>query len=337
MVERLSACVVGGGAWGTALACVLARGGHDVLLWAYEPEVAEDVAARHENRTYLPGIRLPDAICATTDLAAAVAGRDVIVSVCPAQHTRRLTAQWAPHARPDAMLISASKGIEVGSEELLSQVFEAVLPEPLRSRVAFLSGPSFAREVAEEKPTVVVVAARHEALAERLQHVFARPTFRTYRTTDVVGVEVAGALKNVMAIATGICDGLGLGQNARAALITRGLVELTRMAVRLGANPITLMGLAGMGDLVLTCTADMSRNRTVGLLLGSGRTLGDILGGMPQIAEGVPTAESAFHLARRLGVDTPILDEVYHILHAGRPVAGAVDRLMTRALKREEV
>src|SRR5581483_9501853 len=294
-----------------------------------------DVNERRENRTFLPGIRLPPNVRATGRLDEAVRGRTLVVSVVPAQHTRRVVALWAPHAAGDAIVVSAAKGIELETNGLMSDVFAEVLPERLRARVTFLSGPSFAREVAERHPTAVVVAARDEALAERVQHLVAQPAFRVYRSTDVVGVEVGGALKNVIAVATGISDGLGLGLNARAALITRGLAEITRIAVRLGADPTTLMGLAGMGDLVLTCTGDSSRNRTVGLALGRGRRLADVLHGMPQVAEGVTTARAAHALARRLGVDTPLIDEVYAVLHEDRPLEGVVERLMTRTLKRE--
>ncbi len=335
--QRIRATVIGAGAWGTALATVLADAGHDVLVWAHEPNVVDDINERHENRTFLPGTHLDPSIRATRDLTSAVSERRLIVSVAPAQHTARLAAQWGPLAPRDALVVCASKGIELGTGRLLSQVLDEALPAALRPRASFLSGPSFAREVAERQPTVVVVAARDEAIAEEVQHLVARPTFRVYRSTDVVGVEVGGALKNVMAIATGVCDGMGLGHNARAALITRGLTELTRLAVRLGANPITLMGLAGMGDLVLTCTADLSRNRTVGLALGQGRALEEVLGAMPQVVEGVTTAQAAHDLAARLGVEVPIIDEVHAILHEGRPLKGAVERLMTRALKREEV
>lgn len=329
--------VIGSGAWGTALAQVLADGGYPVTMWAYEEKVASDINSLHENSVYLPGIELSAQISATSDLSEAVIGADLILSVCPAQHVRGVTKQWIDHMNPDATIVSASKGIEQGTGKLISEVFDDVLPGDLGAHVAYLSGPSFAREVGMRKPTVVVVASRDEARAEHVQHLFARPTFRTYRSTDVVGVEVGGALKNVIAVATGICDGMGLGYNARAALITRGLTEITRMAVALGANPITLMGLAGQGDLILTCTADLSRNRTVGKELGKGRSLDEVLAGMPQVVEGVATAASAYHLARRLGVETPIIDEAYFVLHEGRPIQGAVERLMTRALKREEV
>ncbi len=333
----LRATVIGAGAWGTALATVLVEGDHQVTIWAYEPEVAADINDNHANSVYLPDIDLPEELVATSDLKAAVEDAELILSVCPAQHLRTLATQWIPYARPDAIVVVASKGIETGTGMLLSEVLDDVLPPTMRRRVAFLSGPSFAREVAAGLPTVVVVAAEEEALAEQVQHTFARPTFRTYRSTDVVGVEVAGALKNVMAIATGICDGMDLGHNARAAILTRGLLELTRMAVKLGADPITMMGLAGMGDLVLTCTGDLSRNRTLGKALGSGRSVADVLGGQPQVVEGVATAKAAYHLARKLGVDTPIVDEVYGVLYENADIAGAVERLMTRSLKREQV
>lgn len=335
--NNLAIGVVGAGAWGTALASLLARKGYSVILWAYENEVAESINTHHENRVYLPKTSLPESLAATNDIVEAVADKGLVLSVCPAQHVRMVTGQWAPHAREDAVVVSASKGIETGTCKLVSQVLEEVLPENFHDKLAYLSGPSFAKEVAQEMPTVVSIAARDEEVAEQVQRTFYSPTFRTYRTTDVVGLEVGGALKNVMAIATGISDGMGLGNNARAALITRGLVELTRMAVAMGADPITMMGLAGFGDLVLTCTGDLSRNRSVGKALGAGRKLQDILDSMPQVVEGVSTAKSAYDLARQLDVETPIIDEVYHVLHRGRPVEGGVERLMLRSLKREEL
>ncbi len=331
----MKAAVIGAGAWGTALATVLVEAGHDTLMWAFESDVVNSINQQHENPVFLPDVDLPPELRATPDLQAAVRGRALILSVVPAQHSRRLTGQWVDAAADDAVVVVASKGIELGTGKLLSDVFEETLRDSMD--LAFLSGPSFAKEVARGLPTVVVCASRDEAVAERVQHAFARPTFRTYRSTDVVGVEVGGALKNVIAIATGICDGMGLGHNAVAAVITRGLTELTRMAVKLGADPLTMMGLAGMGDLVLTCTGDLSRNRTFGKALGRGRTVEELLGAKPQVVEGVATAKAAHDLARKLDVSTPIVDEIYAILYEGADVGGAVQRLMTRSLKREEV
>ncbi|MEC8022497.1 MAG: NAD(P)H-dependent glycerol-3-phosphate dehydrogenase [Myxococcota bacterium] len=331
----LRACVVGAGAWGTALASVLCEAGHQVTIWAFEPKVSHDIQANRLNSTYLPDVALPDGLQSTSKLNAAIAGADLIISVVPSQHTRRVTELWSETAKKDAVIVCASKGIELGTGKLLSDVFEETLPASMRTRMCFLSGPSFAKEVACQQPTVVVCASTNEAAAQHVQHAFARPFFRTYWTHDVVGVEVGGALKNVMAIATGICDGMGLGLNARAALITRGLFEITRVAVALGAEPTTLMGLAGQGDLILTCTGDLSRNRRVGLALGKGENLEKVLGAMPQVVEGVATAQAAHRLARRLGVSTPIIDEVYGVLHQGLDVSGTVERLMTRSLKRE--
>lgn len=337
MEEHLRVAVIGAGAWGTALASVLVEAEQDVLMWAFEPEVAESISRRHENPVYLPDVDLAPQLQATSSLEEAVRGRDLVLTVVPAQHLRQVATRWVPHAAPHAVVVNASKGIELGTGKLLSDVLEEVLPAHLRRRTAYLSGPSFAREVATGLPTVVVIAARDEAIAERVQHLFARPTFRTYRTTDVIGVEVGGALKNVMAIATGICDGMGLGLNARAAVITRGLLELTRMAKKLGADPITMMGLAGMGDLVLTCTGDLSRNRTFGKALGEGHSVGELIGARPQVVEGYATAKAAYNLSQRLGVYTPIIDEIYSVLYEEKPVAACVHSLMTRPLKREEV
>ena len=329
--------MIGAGAWGTALATVLCDAGHQVTLWAHEPEVAVSINTLHENRTYLADVALPDSLRCTNDLREAVYSADLIVSVVPAQHTRRVAKNWIPYVSQSAVIVCASKGIELGTGQLLSDVFEDILTPQLKQRMCFLSGPSFAREVAQRQPTVVVCAGADETVAKYVQHAFARPTFRTYWTNDVAGVEVGGALKNVMAIATGICDGMGLGLNARAALVTRGLIEITRVAVALGAEPTTLMGLAGQGDLILTCTGDLSRNRRVGLAIGRGEQLSDVLGGMPQVVEGVATAQAAHRLARRLNVSTPIIDEVYAVLHQGLDVAGTVERLMTRSLKRETI
>ncbi len=325
--------VVGAGAWGTALADLLGRNGHRVRLWAYEEEVAAAIAAGRENTPYLPGHRLHDGVACTTDLGAAVAGVELVVSASPSQVVRQVMGRAAPHLAPGAAVVSASKGIENGSLKLMHQVLAEVLPAGVA--VGALSGPSFADEVARGMPTAVSVAFRDAAAAARCQELFAGPTFRVYTLDDVVGVEVGGALKNVLALAAGISDGLGFGHNSRAALITRGLAELGRLGAALGAVPLTFLGLSGLGDLVLTCTGELSRNRSVGVRLGRGERLADILASMRAVAEGVKTCDAAVALARRVGVEVPIAEEVWKVLHAEKDPRQAVVDLMGRPSRRE--
>lgn len=327
--------VIGGGSWGTALASVLRRNGHEVLVWAHDADVVESIERRGENTRYLPGVALPAGLRATGDLAAATAGAELVLAVSPSHVTRGLMEQLAPHLRPNVPIVCASKGIENDTLMTMSEVLEDVLPPERHPYLAFLSGPSFAAEVVRGLPTMVVVASRWERLARQVQQVFAAPTFRVYTSRDVVGAELGGALKNVIAIAAGASDGLGFGFNARSGMITRGLAEITRLAVRQGANPVTLSGLAGMGDLVLTCTAELSRNRTVGFRLGQGEKLADVLGTMTQVAEGVRTTRSAHELARKVGVDMPLTDAVYSVLFEGVSARDAVANLSSRELKAE--
>jgi len=327
--------VVGGGAWGTALADLLARGGNAVDLWVYEEDLAAEMARTRENRVYLPGHRLAEGVRPSSDLAAVVTGAEVVVSVSPSQVVRHVMGRAAPHLRADALVVSASKGIENGTLQLMNQVLEEVLPEAVSRRLAVLSGPSFAAEVARGVPTAVSLACADPAAADRLQRLFSGATFRVYTLEDVVGVELGGALKNVVALAAGISDGLGFGHNSRAALITRGLAEISRLGTALGARPLTFLGLAGMGDLVLTCTGDLSRNRTVGLRLGQGEKLSAILGSMQAVAEGVKTCEAAVGLADRLEVDVPISREVWRVLYEEKDPRRAVEELMGRPSKRE--
>ena len=334
-MEMTRVSVVGAGAWGTALADHLGRNGHPVRLWVYEPDLAKTMAASGENTTYLPGCRLSELVVPSADLAAVVTGAEVVLSVSPSQVVRRVMKEAAPHLRPDAVVVSASKGIENGSLKLMNQVLEEVLPVALHPRIAVLSGPSFAAEVARGVPTAVSIACGDTALAEELQQIFSGPTFRAYTHDDVVGVELGGALKNVIALAAGISDGLGFGHNSRAALITRGLAEISRLGVALGAQPLTFLGLSGMGDLVLTCTGDLSRNRTVGMRLGKGETLGQVLGSMTAVAEGVKTCDSVVGLAEKLGVEVPIAGEVWQVLHEEKDPAAAVKDLMSRPSRRE--
>jgi glycerol-3-phosphate dehydrogenase (NAD(P)+) len=328
------AAVIGGGSWGTALALQLARNGRDVRLWFHDPSLEKRVRRGRVNRTYLPGHRLPAAVQTTARLPVALEGATTVLVVVPSHHLRRVVRRCAPHLRRGAALLMASKGIENRTLLRMSQVAaeETGLPA---ARIASLSGPSFAREVALGHPTTVVIGARSAALARRLQEEMNGERFRVYRNADQVGVELGGALKNVVALAAGILDGLGYGSNTSAALLTRGLHEITRLAVALGGRRTTLAGLAGMGDLVLTCTGKLSRNRQVGVELGRGRSLREILADMKMVAEGVRTSRSARALSLRSGVEMPIVQQVHGILFRGRSPARAVQALLERELKSE--
>jgi glycerol-3-phosphate dehydrogenase (NAD(P)+) len=328
----MKCAVIGAGAWGTALASVLAENAHDVTVWAFEPDVADAINTHHENPRFLPGVALAPRIRATHDEAAALAGAEFVVLATPSHALRPVTRTCAPAVAPNATLVVATKGIEQDTLALMTDVAAAELPG--RPVVAF-SGPSFAAEVAARQPTAIVAASRDAAAATRVQTAFSSPSFRVYTHDDVTGVELGGALKNVMAVATGISDGLGLGFNARAALITRGLAEITRLGVRLGAVPATFAGLAGVGDLVLTCTGSLSRNRSVGLEIGRGSTLSEVMAGRETVAEGVTTTRSAVALAKREGVDMPIATAVHRVLFERQPARWALVELMTRELKGE--
>ncbi|GFO58797.1 glycerol-3-phosphate dehydrogenase [NAD(P)+] [Geomonas silvestris] len=329
--------VIGAGSWGTTLADLLAKKGHAVTLWAYEPDLVQEMRTNRENNPYLPGIRLADNLRFTNDLEEAYAGCTMVLCVVPSQLVRRVMGSSLPYLAPDAILVSASKGIELDTLCTVSEIYREILPPELFARFAALSGPSFAREVAQEMPTAVTVAAASEEVAHRVQQAFNSRFFRVYRNEDVVGVELGGAIKNVIAIAAGISDGLGFGHNTRAALITRGLAEMTRLGLAMGAQASTFAGLAGMGDLVLTCTGDLSRNRNVGIQIGQGRQLAEILGEMRMVAEGVKTTESAYNLAQKMGVEMPIIDQMYQMLYQDKPARQAVLELMTRNLKAEGV
>lgn len=327
--------VIGAGSWGTALAGHLAGTGATVKLWAWETEVADAVNREHENTVFLPGFKLPDSLTATTDGAEALAGAPMVLSVVPSHVVREVWSTLGAHLAEGAILISASKGIEGETGLLMNEVLTEVVPGLTESRFACLSGPSFAREVIAGQPCAVAVAASSAETAAAVQVCLSSPVFRVYTTDDVVGTEMGGALKNVAAIAVGASDGLGLGLNARAALITRALAEITRAAVAAGAEPLTLAGLAGVGDLVLTCTGSLSRNRSVGEELGKGRSIDEILGGMRMVAEGVRTTRSAMQLRAKLGVEMPITEQVHAMLYEGRPAAEATEQLMSRRLKPE--
>lgn len=318
--------VVGAGAWGTALADRLARNEHDVVLWAYEPDVALSINSSHINR-FLPEAQLAPSLVATSDMQAAVGGASIIVMVAPS-HVTRATAEAAqPYASRDALIVVGSKGIEQYTLARMTAVVEDVFE---RGPAVALSGPSFAAEVAAGQPTAVVAACSERDPATRVQQLFHAPSFRVYTQHDVIGAELGGAVKNVMAVATGICEGLDLGFNARAALITRGLAEMTRLGTALGAEPETFAGLAGMGDLVLTCTGQLSRNRALGVEIGRGKTLDAALAGRQSVAEGVITTRSTRALAERVGVSMPIVDAVYGVLFEGDAPRDAITGLMGR-------
>lgn len=332
-VERIA--VIGGGSWGTALAGRLAANGNDTILWAYEAELVTEINASHTNSIYLPGVNLHPTLACTGNLEEAVSGRSIVLMVTPVQVMRGVLKQLAQCIGPEAVIANASKGIELETLQTVSQICGEILGETALSRYVALSGPTFAREVAQELPSLIVAASRDENSARRIQAAFSCPCLRVYTNSDVTGVELGGAVKNVIAIAAGICDGLGFGHNARAALITRGLAEMNRLGQATGAQAVTFAGLAGMGDLVLTCTGDLSRNRTVGFKLGQGMKLADILGEMRMVAEGVKSAESVYRLSQRLGVEMPITEKTFQILHQDKPARQAVIELMTRDLKAE--
>jgi glycerol-3-phosphate dehydrogenase (NAD(P)+) len=326
--------VLGAGSFGTCLALHCARE-HDVILWARDPELAKAIDRDHRNPRYLREVRLPDSVRATSDLAEALSGCELVICSVPSHGVRDVMRRAAPHLPEQAILVSTVKGIESGTWMRMDQVFEDVLDPVHHPRLVFLSGPSFAREVAESRPTAVTLACREEAYAISVQSSLSSPWFRCYSASDVIGVELGGALKNVIAIAIGIADGLGTGQNARAGLMTRGLREITRLGVAMGADPLTFQGLAGMGDLVLTCTGDLSRNRSVGIELGRGRPLATIVAGMSEVAEGVRTAAAAVELARRHGVEMPIAEAVHAVLEGKLEPRQAAEQLMRRQLRPE--
>jgi glycerol-3-phosphate dehydrogenase (NAD(P)+) len=329
----VSVAVLGAGSWGTTLATLLAAKGEDVRLWAYEADVVESVNRFRENTLFLPGVRLDARVRAYADAAAAAAGAEVIVSAPPSHAARSVLASVRAAVAPGTLLVSATKGLETDTLALMSEVVAQCVPQ---ARVAVLSGPSFAVEVCQGQPTAVVAAAADPGAARATQQLFATRTFRVYSGADVVGVELAGALKNVIAIAAGILEGLGLGHNPRAALITRGLAEITRLGVAMGADPLTFAGLAGMGDLVLTTTGSLSRNRALGVALARGETLEQYRATHRTVAEGANTSRAGAALGRRMGVELPIIQKVCEVLFSGKPAPEAVPELMGRELKSEQ-
>lgn len=327
--------VLGGGAWGTALAKVLADKGDEVAMWCRSPELATQINATHSNPKYLPTAQLGPTLRATSDLRDAIDGASMVVFVAPSHATREVARLAAPVLPTDVPLVSATKGIENESLMFVDEILADELPKACEKNLAFLSGPSFAKELAAGLPTGVVIASKDDRVRAEVMRRFHAPYMRTYGSRDIVGVECGGALKNVVAIASGAAEGLGFGHNTRAMLITRGLAEVVRLAMARGGEPLTLAGLAGMGDLVLTCTGELSRNKTVGVELGRGRRLPEILAGLGHVAEGVKTAKSAFDLAKKLGIDMPIVRETYAVLYEDKPAAQAVRDLMSRELGHE--
>jgi len=327
--------IIGGGSWGTALSIVLSPKFPAVRLWVYEKDLAKRMDRLRENDTFLPGFQLPANVEIHTEIGAAVQGADAVLGVMPSHHARGLYTQMRPHLRPSMAIVSATKGLEEGTLMRISEVIREVLGQEFKRRIAVLSGPTFAREVARGEPAAVVIASADRDLARQIQEAFSGPTLRLYTNDDVIGVELGAALKNVIAIGAGVCHGLGLGNNTMAALITRGLAEITRLAVAMGAKPRTLSGLAGLGDLVLTCTGELSRNRTVGLKLARGHRLEEILASTPMVAEGVRTTYAAIEMAQKVGVEMPITEQMHAMLAHGQSPREAIRLLMERSLKRE--
>lgn len=331
--------VIGAGAWGTALSIALGRqGGHHVKLWAHERAVCESIAATRENLAFLPNHRIPEAVTPTNALQEALVNSEIVVSVMPSNHCRSVVEQMSEFFTPELLVVSATKGLENDSLMRMSEVIRHVINQRRRflPRLGALSGPTFAKEVARGDPTAITIATQDFELAQRVQREFSDPSFRVYTNDDVIGVELGGALKNVIAIAAGVCDGLGLGHNSVAALITRGLAEITRLVTAAGGRRETMAGLAGLGDLVLTCTGELSRNRSLGVELGRGRKLPDIIAGMHgMVAEGVLTTNAAVGLARTYDIEMPITEQMHLILHSGKSPRNAIHELMTRTGKSE--
>lgn len=327
--------IIGAGSWGTALSLQLAQKFPCVRLWVYEKDLALRMIKLRENDLFLPGFQLPQNVQVETDIGAALKGADVALGVMPSHHARRLYTEMLPHLKPSIRIVSATKGIEEGTRQRMSEVIREVVSARFEPKVAVLSGPTFAREVARGEPAAVVIASEDIEVAKEIQAAFSGPSLRLYTNTDILGVEMAASLKNVIAIGAGVCHGLGLGNNTIAALITRGLVEMTRLAVAMGAQASTLSGLAGLGDLVLTCTGELSRNRSVGIKLARGHRLDEITTSMRMVAEGIKTTFGAVELGRQLGVDIPITNQMFEILRQGKPPREAVRELMERTLKPE--
>jgi glycerol-3-phosphate dehydrogenase (NAD(P)+) len=332
-VKRLA--IVGGGSWGTALSIVLAPRFDEVRLWVYEHDLAGRMSVSRENDVYLPGYLLPSNVTAVTDFAAALDGAGIVLGVMPSHRARAVYDQMLPFLDESMLLVSATKGLETESLLRMSEVIGQVVGTRFTPKVAVLSGPTFAKEVARGEPTALVVASADNELAARIQTAFSGASFRLYTNGDPTGVEIGAAVKNVVAIGAGVCHGLGLGSNSLAALITRGLAEITRLALAVGGEARTLSGLAGLGDLLLTCTGALSRNRTVGIELAAGKSIGEIVGSMRMVAEGIETTKATVDLARRRGVEMPIAEQMYAMLYEARAPKEAIRLLMERSLKGE--
>ena len=336
MIEDMkNIAIIGAGGWGTALAIALAQKAGTIRLWVFEPELCESLRRTRINDLYLPGFRIPDNVEPTGNLASALSGAEMVLSAPPSHHLRGIYQQMLPWLEPHQVFVSATKGLENNTLLRMSQVIKECLQAKFRPKLAVFSGPTFSKEVAQGQPAALVVASSEEPLAQRIQKQFSTATFRLYTNTDVVGVELGGAVKNVIAIAAGVCAGLGMGSNAIAALITRGLSEITRLAYACGARRETMSGLAGLGDLVLTSTGGLSRNRMVGIELGKGRSLREILKPMRMVAEGINTTAAAILLARQKGVEMPITEQMHALLYHNRSPQDAVRELMERSLKTE--
>ncbi|HLU66217.1 MAG TPA: NAD(P)H-dependent glycerol-3-phosphate dehydrogenase [Kofleriaceae bacterium] len=331
----LSIAVLGAGSYGTCLAMLLGRKGHEVRLWCRSEEMRRELHESRENSVYLPGYRLPEAVGTTTSLEEAVGGAAVVLGVTPSHAIRDVLGRAAAHLSPGAIVVNASKGLEEDTLLRVDQIYQQIFPPEVARRAQFLSGPTFAKEVAAGLPSALVIAGRDGEATRLCREAFSDDRFRVYSSDDVIGVQVGGALKNIIAICAGISDGLELGNNARAALITRGLAEIARIGTAQGADPLTFAGLSGLGDLVLTCTGALSRNRQVGLALAAGKKIDQITAEMRMVAEGVKTARAAHQLAATLGVRAPLSDVIYRILYEDAPVREAIGELMTRTLRDE--
>ncbi|MFH2060760.1 MAG: NAD(P)H-dependent glycerol-3-phosphate dehydrogenase [Pseudomonadota bacterium] len=334
-IQKTRIGVVGAGAWGTALAKLLADKGFSLDFWAFETEVKEQIESVRENKIFLPNVKLPQNIRPTNNLKIAVKDKDLVLVVVPSHCMRDVAGQMKAFVNSDTIVVTASKGIENKTHMTMTQILAQKIDHLPEDHFVVLSGPSFAKEVANQVPTAVAVASITREVGEYVQKIFSCPCFRVYINDDPVGTQIGGAMKNVLAIAAGICDGMKMGLNPRAALITRGLTEMNRLGKKLGADPLTLSGLAGVGDLLLTCTGDLSRNYTVGKQIGQGKKLDEIISEMRMVAEGVKTTRSVYNLSKKLGIDLPICNEVYHVLFENYKIEEIVDRLMNRVLKHE--
>ncbi len=335
MASAEKIAVIGAGGWGIALAKLLAEKPRLITLWCHGSDNFRELAATRQSAIYLPGIELPASVSITQSLDEAAAGACLVICAVPSHAVRNVMEGAAPHVSPDAIVLCGTKGLEEQSLKTMAEVLAEIIGGARKDRLAFISGPSFALEVARGLPTAVTVAAYADRVATETQETLSTQNFRVYTSKDVIGVQMGGVIKNVVAIAAGISDGLGLGQNARAALITRGLAEMTRLAARMGADPVTLAGLPGLGDMVLTCSGNLSRNRKVGLQIAEGRALQDILAGTRTVAEGVRNTRSIYSLAAKLGVEMPIVEQMYQVLYGGKKPFAAVRDLMQRSLKAE--